>query len=169
MPRRAQRPMDLAERKCREVRNALLSRQLFIYPQPVQRPGQVPVWEASFEGPYAVDVLSGEWRLHGRWRYWSDPNSGASTLQESSVGVTVVSGGPRDVQLPICIARYDVELHGARRGRHINVLQPVVNDKVHWQYLDPDAQFDDWSFERLLNFFVAELPGELLDAGWPSP
>lgn len=169
MARRAQRPLDLAERKCREVRAALLSRQLFIYPQPIQRPGQVPVWEASFDGPYAVNVLSGEWRLHGRWRYWSDPNTRAPALQESSVGVTVVSGGPLGLQQPICIARYDVELHGARRGRHINVLQPVVGDSIHWQYLDREAQFDDWSFERLLKFFVADLPDELLDAGWPSP
>jgi hypothetical protein len=160
--------MELARRKCGEVRGVLLSRQQFIYPQPTQRPGQVPVCEAYFDGPYAVGVLGGEWRLHGRWRYWSDPSSGAPTLQESSVGVSVVSGGPPELAQPVCVARYDVELHGARRGRHINVLQPVVRDKVHWLYLDAATQFDDWSFERVLSFLISELPDELLRAGWPS-
>jgi hypothetical protein len=159
--------MQLAQRKSREVRSALLARNVFIFPSEMQRPGQVPFWESSFEGEYARGVLFGDWKLHGRWRYWSDPNSGEAVLQESSVGVTVESHGQAGLPDSVCIARYDVELYGRSRGRHVNVYQPVINDSVHWIYLDPTAQFDDWSFGHLLGFFIDHLPDELLAAGWP--
>jgi hypothetical protein len=126
------------------------------------------VWEVHFDGPYATSVLGGDWQLHGRWRYWSDPSSGTPVLQESSVGVTVVSNGPAELPQPVCIARYDVELFGRRRGRHVNVFQPVVGDKVHWLAVDESKQFDDWAFEEVLGFLVAQLPDELLRAGWPA-
>ena len=159
--------MQLAQRKSAEVRSALNQQRLFLFPREQQLAGQVPVWESYFDGPYASRILGGQWTLHGRWRYWSDPRSGEPMLQESSVGVTVRSHGRVEMPTPVCVARYDVELHGAARGRHLNVYQPVVNDSVHWICVDGAAQYDDWSFQGLLDFFVGQLPQELLAAGWP--
>lgn len=162
------KPMQMAQRKCRDVRQTLLAQKLFIFPQPTQRAGEIPVWEAHFEGPYPVGVLAGEWTLHGRWRYWSDPRSGEGVLQESSVGVTVIDHSHPALPESVCVARYDVELHGGFRGRHLNVYQPVVRDKVHWAFVDVSSRFDDWSFELVLAFLLKELPDELLNAGWPT-
>lgn len=169
MPKRNGSPMQMAQEKCREVRDALHSRRIFMYPESLRRPGQVPAWEASFKGRYGDGVLSGEWRLHGRWRYWSDPSSGMPSLQESSVGVTVLSHGRRELPDRVCIARYDVELYGSRRGRHLNVFQPVLEDNVHWLIVDESTKFDDWSFDQVLRFLISDLPKELLGAGWPAP
>lgn len=159
--------MQLAHRKAREVRESLMRRRVFMFPQESQRPGQVPVWEAHFEGPYAVGVLAGDWQLHGRWRYWSDPGSGEALLQESSVGVTVMEHDEPSLPEPVCIARYDVELHGSHRGRHVNVFQPLIEDKVHWIFPDTASMFDDWTFDLVLEFLLEDLPNELLSAGWP--
>jgi hypothetical protein len=128
----------------------------------------MPGWEASFEGPYADGSLQGEWRLHGRWRYWSDPDSGNAILQESSVGVTAVTHGHDELPQSACIARYDVELYGRHRGRHINVFQPLLEDRVHWCYLDATTRFQEWVFDELLEFLISDLPDELISAGWPA-
>jgi hypothetical protein len=164
--RRPDTPMSMAKRKSREVQNALHACQMFVFPVERQRPGLVPVWESHFEGTYARRLLIGDWELHGRWRYWSDPVSGEPLLQESSVGITVAEHGQPDLPSPVCIARYDVELYGAKRGRHTNIFQPVIKDAVHWIYPDA-ARLEDWSLELLLAFVVRELPAELLAAGWP--
>ena len=168
MRKRDKNPMQMAQEKCREVRDTLHRRKMFMYPESLRRPGQVPAWEASFGGLYADGILSGEWRLHGRWRYWSDPSSGRPSLQESSVGVTVITHGRLELPEPACIARYDVELHGGRRGRHLNIFQPVLKDSVHWLVFDDATRFDDWSFDQVLSFLITDLPNELLNAGWPK-
>lgn len=157
----------MAESKTRAVREELNRQRMFMYPHTRRLPGQIPVWEASFVGPYAAGALHGEWRLHGRWRYWSDLESGDPTLQESSVGVTVVTHGQAELPESTCIARYDVERYGHYRGRHINAFQPVLQDNVHWCYLDGAARFEDWPFDELLQFLILELPAELVNAGWP--
>jgi hypothetical protein len=159
--------MQSAQRKSDEVRTVLNQRRLFMFPSEQQLGGQIPVWESYFNGPYASGILNGDWSIHGRWRYWSDPTSGEPMLQESSVGVTVRNHGHVELPTPVCVARYDVELHGAARGRHLNVYQPVVSDSIHWVYLDDASRYDDWSFQNLLDFFVSQLPQELLTAGWP--
>jgi hypothetical protein len=160
--------MQLARQKSVEVRHALHQRGLYLFPSEQRRAGQVPVWESSFEGEYARGVLQGDWRVHGRWRFWSDPTTGEALLQESSVGVTVHSHQQAAMPIPACVARYDVELHGQNRGRHINVMQPVLGDQLHWLYMDQRSQFDDWALELLLDFLLMTLPNELLAAGWPD-
>lgn len=88
-------------------------------------------------------------------------------LRESSVGVTVTGGPFAHLPKSFCVARYDVECHGAWRGRHLNIFQPVVGDTVHWIVHD-EHRFDDWPLEPVLRFLVEELCPELTAADWPS-
>lgn len=159
--------MRSAKHKCKEVREALHKRRVFIYPTDQNFRGQTPYWESSFAGPCNLVGLGGQWKLHGYWRYWSDPLSGQAELRDSSVGVTVEGHGQENLPPSVCVARYDMELHGGKRGRHINVFQPVVSDEVHWICMDKSTQFEDWSLELLLDFLIDTLPIELRKAGWP--
>lgn len=159
--------MDEAKTRSNEVRRVLHSLGQWIYPSERKIPGDVPLWESYFRGPLVVPILAGAWEVHGYWRYWTDPVDHGVLLRESSMGLTVsdhvVEGWPTRV----CIARYDVELHGSRRGRHLNVYQPFIEDGVHW--IIPVAQHDDWPLAEALRFLVTGAVEELSGAGWPPP
>lgn len=149
------------------VRKVLHSLGQWIFPSERLLPGEIPQWESSFSGLLATTSLAGVWEVHGYWRYWSDPVDRSVRLRESSIGLTVsghaVLGWPQEV----CIARYDLELHGRRRGRHLNVYQPLIADRVHW--IIPVGQFDDWPLPEALRFLVQGAFEELVGAGWPAP
>ena len=157
---------DHAKRKSTDVRDALNRLGQWIFPSERLMPGTIPQWETAFRGLIAADTLRGSWELYGYWRFWSDPVTGDVALRESSIGLTVsdhqVNGFPEKV----CVARYDVELHGSRRGRHLNVYQPQLGDGVHW--VVPTDQFRDWPLEAALSFLVSDALAELTAAGWPA-
>jgi len=158
----------LAEDQQRHAREALSALGQWIYPTVGQQRLSTEVyWEAAFRAPVKICGRRGDWTLHGTWRYWDDPLNGEGCLRESSIGVTVSNTAIEGLPDGVCVARYDVECHGARRGRHLNVFQPVVGDSVHW-VIPTEPRYDDWPLEETLRFLIEDLCPELTAAGWPA-
>lgn len=152
----------LAEEWSDQVRDTLHRLGQWIYPDTHTIAGTPPQWESSFRE--LVDLpLRGDWILHGKWRYVSVPSSDEAHLHESSVGLTVAHHKVAGYPTTVCIVRYDLD---QARGRHLNIFQPHIEDRVHWVALGSEL-LDAWPLRECLEFLLGPAISELTGAGWP--
>jgi hypothetical protein len=88
-------------------------------------------------------------------------------LKESSLSVNVGGHGINGLPNSLCVARWDLEEYGeSPRGRHLNVYQPRIEDKVHWP-VPGQEQHEDWPLPDLLKWIVTTMANEFARANWP--
>lgn len=164
---------SLTEGRHKDLSSLINCPPLWVYPaKPERRTSNgEPFWTTGFDALMTLAPggarLRGEFEMRSYWRYWDIPEKGGAELRESSISINVSEHGFSDRPHEICIARYDFENYGLRRGRHLNVYQPVVSDSVHWVTPGPERT-TDWSFQEVLDWLFESLADELLGAGWPS-
>ena len=155
---RATTAKELTESRYRDL-SSLNRPPLWAYPsKPARRTstGQ-PFWTTGFDALLPLTTgetrLRGEFEIRSYWRFWDIPERGSAELRDSSISINVTDHALAELPDEICIARYDFENYGRKRGRHLNVYQPVLTDSVHWVTPGPERTVD-WSFQDVLDWLL---------------